>query len=272
MVKHYLDLDYKNTCFYEYSSVEKEDFVEHKSPTGKVSYRKLYRKGVYGLLQSVGVVKSDRGMLLSIRLLLEDDVYLLALPLYDVKGNFDNRFVEPLIPILLNMKKNLPYRIFPWGLESETITKKDGSPKMIYGVSVKNANLDTLTVEEGEEAKVLPLYKRRKRGEDFDEKIHIPELEFVEEFGSWKPTAVSIDNRKRFLKSLLDKALTNLSYDSNNTHSGQSTSNTQSKTPTPYKPVNTKVEKPSTTKQDTYTPPTAPTEDLIDDDYDDLPF
>lgn len=265
MNKHYLDLDYKNMCFYEYSGSPKEGFEEHTNGAGKVSYRKLYKKGVFGILQSVSVVKTDRGHILSFRMLLNDDLYLASFPLYDQKGTFDNRFIEPLIPMLANMRKEGAYRIFPWSMESTTSTKKDGSPRMMYGVSVKEANLDNLTVGEGDEGKIQPTFRRRKKEEKFDATKHLPDLEFVEEYGSWKPTAVSIDVRKSFLKDLLDKALVDLGYDKE-----ESNTNTQQSA----QATTAKAEKPATQQATVATAQdmSAPTEDLSDEDYDDLPF
>lgn len=263
MNKHYLDLDYKNNCFYEYSGSPKEGFEEHTNGAGKVSYRKLFKAGVYGLLQSVSVLKNQRGItIMSFRMLLNDDLYLLSFPLYDQKGNFDNRFIEPLIPMLSNLQKEGAYRIFPWAMESETAKKKDGTPRVNYGVSIKEANLDNLSVGD---TKIGPTHKRRKKDETFDAKIHLPDLEFVEEYGSWKPTAVSVDARKAFLKGLLDEALENLGYVKQ-----EQNTNPQAEAQTPAEQPKTKPQTQEATVA-TAADIAAPAVE-IEEDYDDLPF
>lgn len=262
MDKHYLDIDYGNMCFYEYSDKEKAGFEEHTNAAGKVSYRKLYRKGVYGILQSVSIVDTKfKGKVLSFRMLLGDDLFLASFSLYDQRGNIDNRFVEPLIALLPNMKKEQAYRIFPWSMESD-IPKADGSPRMVYGVSVKEANLDDLTVGEGNEGKVLPKFVRCKKDEKFDASKHIPQLEFKEKLGSWKPTAVSVEAKQDFLIDLLESSLKTLGYEENDQNSK------------PEQEVKQKAKKKTPVKAEVATADdiSAPTEDLGEEDYDDLPF
>lgn len=262
MEKHYLDLDFKTMTFYEYSNSPKDGFEEHKTSTGTVSYRKFYSKGVYGLLQSISVVKKKNGMMImSIRVLNNQDIYLMSIPLYDQKGNFDNRIIEPLITLLPNMKKEGAYRFFPWAMESSTSKRKDGKPRMMYGMSVKHANLDTETVIEGDEGKVKPKFFRKKKDEQFNAQVHLPELDFVEEYGAYKPTAVSVDERKAFLKTILDEALVELGYD-------KSENNSQTQTQTQSAPAKTEVE-----PEKVNSAPSASMPEMgVEEDYDDLPF
>lgn len=262
MNKHYLDIDYGNMCFYEYSADEKAGFEEHTNTAGKVSYRKLYKKGVYGVLQSVNIVDTKfKGKVLSFRMILGEDLYLATFSLYDQRGNLDNRLIEPLIAMLPNMVKEQAYRIYPWALESDT-PRADGSPRMRYGVSVKEANLDKMEVIEGDEAKVKPKFKRRKKEEKFDAKIHVPDLEFKEKLGSWRPTAVSVEAKQDFLIELLESSLENLGYEGTDQESQ------------PKQEVKSKSQRKAPVKAEVATAEyiKAPIDDLDDEDYDDLPF
>jgi hypothetical protein len=259
MENHFLDIDYGNMCFYEYSATEKPGFESHTNGAGKESYRKLYKKGVYGILQSVSVVDTKfKGKVLSFRMLLEDEIYLASFSLFDQRGNYDNRFIEPLITMLPNMKKEQAYRIYPWALESDT-PKKDGTPRMIYGVSVKEADLDSMSVLEGVEAKVEPKFKRCKKDEDFDASIHLPQLEFKEKLGAWKPTAVSVEVKEDFLTELLESSLKTLGYNND----------AQKSTPVKEEPVKEEPAKKAATKTELAGEPVG---ELDDEDYDALPF
>lgn len=260
MEKHFLDIDYGNMCFYEYSATEKAGFEEHKTEAGKVSYRKLYKKGVYGILQSVSIVDTKfKGKVLSFRMLLGDDLFLASFSLFDQRGNLDNRFIEPLITMLPNMKKEQAYRIYPWSMESDT-PKANGNIRMMYGVSVKEADLDNLTVGKDDEGKIFPKYKRCKKDEEFNADVHIPQLEFKEKLGTWKPTAVSVEVKQDFLTDLLESSLETLGYEK-----------TDQKAQTETKP---KAEKqaPVEAKVASAADVAAPTQDLEGENYDDLPF
>lgn len=251
MEKHYLDIDFKNNCFYEYSKVAREGFESQTNSAGKESFVKLYNKGVFGTLESMQVVDTKyQGKKLVLRLLNGDDVYLAGFQMYDQRGNFDNRFVEPLISMIPNLVKGQAYRVFPWAMESETYKTRNGKFKVNYGVSIKKADLNTMTVLTGEDAKISPKYVRRKKDEAFDASKHLPDLVFVDEFGSLKPTAISVDARKQFFVKMLTAGLENLGYVPNQAAPEKAVqeSNTQP-TPLPTEPVN-----------------------MVEEDYDDLPF
>lgn len=259
MEKHFLDIDYKTNSFYQYSKVAQEGFEEYRNSAGELKgYRKLFLSGVYGILESVSVVDSKyQGKKLTLRMKNGDNIYLASFAMYDQRSNFDNKYVEPLITLLPNMKKGEAYRIFPWGMESDTIKRKDGTPRTFYGVSVVKADLDSEKVLEGDDNKITPVYTRKKKDETFDAKKHLPELKFEDDFGSYKPTLLSLDERKRFLKDVLTQSLETLGYKSN-----AETGNTPAKDNSPavkQAPVSqTQEAKPTTV--------------VAEDDYDDLPF
>ena len=270
MTKHYLDIDYKNMCFYEYSKEAQEGFEEHTNGAGTVSYRKLYKKGVFGVLQSISIADTThQGKKLVFRLLQGEDIFLAGFSLYDQRGNFDNRFIEPIIAILPNLVKEQAYRIFPWSIESETAKNKKGEPRKFYGVSIKEADLDNLTVGKDDEGKVLPKYVHCKKDETFDAKIHLPQLEFVEQLGAWKPTAVSVDAKTSFLVGLLEQGLKDLGYVPND-QTAQAPAQEAAKpaAKAKAKPAAKAVQAEIATAVDI----AAPAEDLEEEDYDDLPF
>lgn len=258
---HNLDVDWKTAVFYEYSKDAKDGFKEHTNTVGTVSWRKEHPQGVYGLLQSISVVDTNLGKKLAIRLMDGDNVFIAKFAMYDQRGNFDNNFVEPLITMLPNLQKDQAYRIFPWTMESKTSKNKNGTPRKMYGVSIKQADLDKKEVLEGDQYKVNQAYSWKKKDETFDANKHLPELVFEEELGSWKPTAVSLDNRRKFLLNLLNKALETLGYNPDE-QSSNTPANDAPQESAPQE-ASTPVEEPTSA---------APASTVIDDDYDDLPF
>lgn len=209
MNKHYLDLDFSTATFYEYSKTEKEGFESHTDSNDRVSFRKFYNKGVYGLLQSISIRDTNYGKKLSVRLLDGDNLFLMTFPLYSANGQIDNRFAEPLICTFPNMSLEQAYRLFPYRIEKtfEGNTK----PNTFYGVSVKLADLDKHEVSDA----VLPKYKKAKKDEVVTD-AHIPKVEFKEQLGSWKPTPASIGIKDEFLIKVLEGALEKLGYKDNN--------------------------------------------------------
>jgi hypothetical protein len=257
---HNLDVDWGTAVLYEYSKDAKEGFEEHTNSVGTVSWRKQFKAGIYGLLQSISVVDTPLGKKLAIRLMDGDDVFIARFALYDQRGNVDTNFAEILITMLPNLVKEQAYRIFPWTMDSKTSKRKDGTPRKMYGVSIKQADLDKKVVLEGDQYKVEPTYTWKKRDEKFDASKHLPELVFEEELGSWKPTAVSLDTRRKFLVSILDAELNRIGYNPDN--------NSSSNTPANDAPQKSVKEEP---KAEAPAVNTGGTTTEIDD-YDDLPF
>jgi hypothetical protein len=257
-IYHNLDIDWKSGNFYQYSKDEKTGFEPYTSNTGNTSYRKYYKAGVYGILESIKVEDTPLGKKLSLRMMDGDNIFIAKVPLYDQRGNIDNNFAEPLIALLPNLEKKQAYRLFPWIMEDEERKTKSGNPRKIYGFSIKKADLDKKEVLNGDDAKVEPKYLRRKKEEEFKEGVHIPDLDFEEEFGSYKPTAVSLDARRKFLINVLQKEEDRLGYNGNNSNNTPANDNSdkvaEKKEP---KAEEKNVEQPVFE---------------VEDDYDDLPF
>jgi len=262
MKTHWLDLDFGLTQFYEYSKDEQEGYAKHTTASGKISYRKYFNKGVFGILQSVNILETDFGQKLAVRVMLDEDIYVMKFPLTSDKGLFDNRFGEPLICLLPNLAKNVAYRFFPYSMEG---TPKEGQqPKTFYGVSVKIADLDTLEVSD----KVGPAWVRGKRDEPVAAN-HIPALVFKTKAGKMLPTASSVEAKEDFLDALLTKEIERLGYVANSQESAPAP-----KAPAPAPKAPTDSAKSGVNPAAKPIAPQAGVEDIDYDevDDDDLPF
>ena len=238
MSKQFLNLDFGKTQMYEYNKTAKEGFEEYESKTGKISYRKYFNKGVFGILQSVGLFDSQNGGKdLSLTLKDGENTFYVKLGLNDQRGNFDNRFIEPLITILPNLELGTAYRIYPWMMESETAKNKQGNFYRNYGVSVKIADLDTYEVSD----KVERTLVSPKKDENYDAKKHLPALIFHDDFGTWRPTVESTGAIKQVLGTILKEELERLGYKDNNKSEASATAKSEApknKQATPLPEVN----------------------------------
>ncbi|MCB1711322.1 MAG: hypothetical protein KDH96_02215 [Candidatus Riesia sp.] len=253
----YLQLDYANSQFYEYSKDKKDGFESHKNSKGTESFRKYYKAGVYGTLMNVSIRDSFNGSKI-ISVALKDannDFLYLQFDLLNTNGSVEAKYAEHIIRHLGNMKKGEDYRIFPYKLDAESQKKYDedngNEVKDKYydshGVSIKTANLS----EEKVLAKVEPFLVYSGEGDNV-----IPSLDWkadpVDETKK-KPTGASKDAKDTFLKIALKNAVDgHLKYeqtDSDSSTEGESTTTSESKP----------VAKPQTSSED------------VDED-DDLPF
>lgn len=249
MEKHYLEIDYKTSSFYEYNGEPKEGFEEYVSNTGKKSYRKTYDKGVFGTLESISMVEDKQGRSkLVMRMLDGEDINLAALNIYDQKGQIDYKLVEPLIGILPNLQLKEAYRLYPYAMDKEY----NGNTKTYYGISIKSLDLsnkeDTKSM-----VSVSPKYTRRKKDEEPND-THLPDLVFEKELGKFKPTAVSVDTKKKFLIKVLEEELDRLGWKPD---SNTPTTPAQPPRPTANTESKQKVQTPTPQEQE---------------DFDDLPF
>lgn len=160
MNKVYLQLDFTTGLLFEYSNKAEEGFDKHESTNKKgqtvVSYRKFYKKGVTGVLDSVSLYDKKMGeqTVKQLSLTLKDDnnVYYVPFNLYSQNGSFDV-FAESVIKHLPNMQKGTEYTIFPYNFipEDSKYSKK--------GVSIKTGEnqverlSDTYTKKDGEVVK-----------------------------------------------------------------------------------------------------------------------
>lgn len=254
-MKYYLNLDFKSGLFYAYSKESQEGYEKYTSSTGKVSYRKYFRKGVYGTLKTMYFADTDRGMQLRIIMTQADeggdDFYaMMFLPVYDQSRNLD-RFVESLVTVLPNMEIGEDYRIFPYVMD-----RKLDSGRVIKqrGISVKKAVLDGNGEGEVTES-VERAFKYQGRDEEYEEGM-VPALVFEEDLGGkYAPTALSVAQRNDFLKKILQENVERLDTNSNSEES-------ESQAPA-AKPAAKPAEKAKAT---------APADDLEPESDDDIPF
>ena len=191
MENKYLQIEYGTGLFFEYSKNEKEGYKEFVSSKGNTSYRKYYKDGVKGVLQSVSIYESKIGHQLSMRIVDGDTGYYVPVNLYDIRGNVDNTFAESLIKLLPALNKNdeVIVRGYNFTPEGEQYAKT--------GISI-TAN--------GEKLKPQLTNSYYKNGELVEGDI--PALEWKEnKVGKKKPTAVSLEQRDDFLVEVLDAEL-----------------------------------------------------------------
>ena len=249
----YLQVDFKTGTAFQYSGSHKEGFEEHTNSKGDVSYRKYFKKGVFGTLQNASVRDSKIGPQLQIALKVGDEYTYLQTSLHDQKGNIAD-FAESLIRFLPNLEKGKDYRFFPYVLTAENQRKYDveqgKEPRKKYydsrGFSIKLADLTTLTVTDKVEAAI----GYNKPEEKDEAKIPAIEWEDGATEGKKVPEPVSVAIKKKFLTAQLKEATEgHLKYEDNSS----SSSATQSEPATAT----------ATTSQSS-TP--------VEDDHDDLPF
>jgi hypothetical protein len=103
----YLQLDYKSGFFFEYSTNEKEGYEKVTSTTGKVGYRKYYKEGVSGVLESVSLYDGKFGKQISMTIKDSDgDLNYLPVDIKDQKGNVAE-YAESLTKLLPKLEKGL---------------------------------------------------------------------------------------------------------------------------------------------------------------------
>lgn len=208
-MKHYLELDFRTGLFYGYSGQEKAGYEEHTSGTGKVSYRKYYKKGIYGSLKSMYIKNDDRfGM--QVRIILEngEEWFMLKMPIFSGQGRLDS-FMESLIAFLPNMETGTSYRIYTYVLETQNSVGKDVTRR---GTSVVEAELNG---EGGGTpgAKVEKALHYLKKEDEYDptDETAIPKLDFKKGLGDkFMPTAISIAVKKDFFEAKLAEQIERL--------------------------------------------------------------
>lgn len=113
----YFQLDFKANKLFNYSSVEKEGYVEHTSDTGKVSYR-LYVNRIIGYIEGGFFRENNFGGKYFVLLLRDgDERYAIQM---DVTGGLANGFARVIPNLDLSQKI-----IFSTGVYKNPDTKKE---------------------------------------------------------------------------------------------------------------------------------------------------
>lgn len=193
----YLQIDYSSGNIFRYSKTEQEGYEPHTNTKGVVSYRQIFKKGLYGKLKGVSLRESDFGK--EVSLAVEDktgEINYLNMPLFDAKKNLAS-YAESFITVLPQLKIGNPYRFFAYNI------KEEGQKYSKTGISVLPANLETETVNKEDKLPKLT-YTFTKDGEET--KGDIPAVVWEEDFDGSKTM-----NAKAKNKYLYDVLMANLS-------------------------------------------------------------
>lgn len=198
MTKNYLQLEFGSGLFFDYSKEEKQGYDKHTSTKGNVSYRKYYKEGVTGILESVSIYEGKFGNQISMTIKEGDNVYYVPVDIADQKGNVDT-YAESLIKVLtkLNKGEQVSVRAYNFTLEGDKYSK--------IGVSI-SAN--------GEKLKGLTnTYTKDGVLVEGD----IPAIVWKKDaLGKNKPTAVSLEAKNDYLLEVLKVQTDRLKWEANN--------------------------------------------------------
>ena len=254
--KNYLQLEFGSGMFFDYSKEPKEGYEEHTSTKSNKSYRKYYKEGVSGVLESVSLYESKFGTQISMNVKEEDNVYFLPVALLDQGDNVDDNFAESLIKFLplLNKGDNvkvLGYNFIPKGDQYSKIgmSVSVGGEKLkskltnAYYKKLKDANGEFIKDEKGQ------FKKEYVEG-------NIPAIDWqINKLGKNKPTAVSQETKNNYLLDLVTAETNRLQY-----VQGEVTQQTKTETP------KNKVSTTSLTQE------FEPATNLKKEEHNDLPF
>lgn len=242
--KNYLQLEFGSGLFFDYSKEEKDGYVKHTSTKGNVSYRKYFKDGVSGILESVSIYNGKFGQQISMNVKEGDEVYYLPIDIYDQSKQVDNTYAESLIKLLPLLEKGQNVTVTGYNF------KPEDSKYSKIGISIKVS---------GEKLKSEITNSYYKDGELVPGDV--PALVWVEKLGKIKPSASSIEAKDEFLLSILEREEARLTWkkEDRNTETEEE-KNARLKA----KLESCRVELPATEKS---TPVPA-----LEEDDDDLPF
>ena len=203
MDKHYLQLVFKSGIFFEYSKEPQEGFEEHEYKNKKgdtvVSYRKYYKKGIEGVLESITKYNNEDISWKQEEIVLSivdgDDVYKVQFPLYDQRDNIQT-YTESLISFLPNLEKEMKIAFRAYNF----IPKDSKYTKIGVSIKVDGKKLERALTNE---------YKKDSKFFKGD----IPMLIFEEKRGKNRPTAASVEKKNDFLYDSLIESLKSLAWE-----------------------------------------------------------
>ena len=240
--KNYLQLEFGSGHFFDYSKEEKEGYVKHTSTKGNVSYRKYFKDGVSGILESVSIYDGKFGQQISMNVKDGDEIYYLPVDIYDQSKQVDNTYAESLIKLLPLLEKGQNVTVSGYNF------KPDDSKYSKIGFSIKVS---------GEKLKSEITNSYYKDGELVPGDV--PAIVWVEKLGKKKPSASSIEVKDEFLLSLLEREEARLTWKK------ESTNETEA-------PKQEEQPKESAPKAQTPVPAATNSTPTPADDDDDLPF
>jgi len=242
--KNYLQLEFGSGLFFDYSKEEKDGYVKHISTKGNVSYRKYFKDGVSGILESVSIYNGKFGQQISMNVKEGDEIYYLPIDIYDQSKQVDNTYAESLIKLLPLLEKGQNVTVTGYNFKPEDSKySKIGISIKVSGEKLKSEITNSYYKVDGELVS----------GD-------VPPIVWVEKLGKKKPSASSIEAKDEFLLSILEREEARLTWKKEDSNSETTKQEEQPKEAAP---------KAQTPAQDASNSNSTPTP-LEDDD--DLPF
>ena len=196
MTKNYLQLEFGSGLFFDYSKEEKQEYEKHTSTKGNVSYRKYYKDGVTGILESASIYEGKFGNQISLNIKSGEDVYYVPVDIADQKGNVDT-YAESLIKFLPQLNKGINLTIKGYNFTPEG----DKYPKIGISLSVDGAKI---------KSEMTNAYTN-KAGVFVEGDI--PALMWKKDaLGKNKPTAVSLEAKNDYLLNVLKEQTDRLKW------------------------------------------------------------
>ena len=187
MTKNYLQLEFGSGLFFDYSKDEKQGYDKHTSTKGNVSYRKYYKDGISGILESVSIYEGKFGNQISMNIKNGDEVFYVPVDIADQKGNVDT-YAESLIKFLPQLQKGMEVTIKGYNFTPEGdkyakigISISVNGEKIKYGMTNAYVNKEGVLVE----GDIPPLTWKK------------------DALGKNKPTAVSQEAKNDYLLEVL---------------------------------------------------------------------
>ena len=196
MNKNYLQLEFSTGLFFKYSKNEEQGYEKHVSTKGNTSYRKYYKEGITGVLESVSIYEGSFGNQISLNIKNGNDVYYVPVDIADQKGNVDT-YAESLIKFLPQLEKgmNIAVRGYNFTPEGDKYAKI-GISVSVNGQKIK-ANMSNAYFNK--EGVLVP-------GD-------IPAVAWKKDaLGKNKPTAVSLEAKNDFLLEVLKRETERLKW------------------------------------------------------------
>ena len=196
MNKNYLQLEFSTGLFFKYSKNEEQGYEKHVSTKGNTSYRKYFKDGITGVLESASVYEGSFGNQISLNIKNGNDVYYVPVDIADQKGNVDT-YAESLIKFLPQLEKgmNIAVRGYNFTPEGDKYAKI-GISVSVNGQKIK-ANMSNAYVNK--EGVLVP-------GD-------IPAVAWKKEtLGKNKPAAACLEAKNDFLLEVLKRETERLKW------------------------------------------------------------
>lgn len=193
--KNFLQLEFGSGLFFNYSKDPKEGYDKHTSTKGNESYRKYYKEGISGILESVSLYDSKFGTQISMNVKDGDNVYYLPVAVQDQSDNVDT-YAESLIKLLPQLNKGDKVTVRGYNFKPEG----DKYSKIGVSITANDVKLKSTVTN--------AYYKEGKLVEG-----DIPALEWkLNKLGKNKPTAVSQEAKNDYLLDLVTKETERLKW------------------------------------------------------------